>query len=86
MAVCEVCGNDYPMSFEIHTVGDGVHVFDSFECAVHRLAPVCEHCQCKIIGHGVAVRGRFFCCAHCARSSGVEHAEEVRDAVGDPAG
>ena len=74
------------MSFEIHTVGDGVHVFDSFECAVHRLAPVCEHCQCKIIGQGVAVGGRFFCCAHCARSSGVEHAEEVRDAVGGPAG
>lgn len=29
------------------------HVFDSFECAIHRLAPVCEHCGCKIIGHGL---------------------------------
>ena len=67
-------------------MGGAVHVFDSFECAIHRLAPVCEHCQCKIIGHCVAVGGRFFCCAHCARASGEEHGDEVRDAVGDPAG
>ena len=81
MAVCEVCGNDYQQSFEIHTLGGGVHTFDSFECAIHRLAPACEHCGCRIIGHGVQVEGRFFCCAHCARASGVEHADEVRDAV-----
>jgi hypothetical protein len=31
------------------------------------MAPICEHCQCKVIGHGVEVEGRFFCCAHCAR-------------------
>jgi hypothetical protein len=85
MAVCEVCGNLYPMSFEIHTVGGAVHVFDSFECAIHRLAPICEHCRCTIIGHGVAVGGRFFCCAHCARVSGAERGDQVRDAVGDPA-
>jgi hypothetical protein len=81
MAVCEVCHNDYWMSFEIHTAGD-VHVFDSFECAIHRLAPVCEHCQVKIVGHGVEVDGRFFCCAHCARNSGLDKATEIRDAVG----
>ncbi len=82
MAMCEVCGNDYWMSFEIHTVGGNVHVFDSFECAAQRLAPSCEHCGCRILGHGVEVEGRFYCCAHCARVSAGEAAGEVRDAVG----
>jgi hypothetical protein len=82
MAVCEVCGNDYWMSFEIRATGDAVHVFDSFECAIQRMAPVCEHCNCKIVGHGVEVDGRFFCCAHCARAVGAEHADQIRDAVG----
>jgi phage terminase large subunit GpA-like protein len=81
MATCEVCGNDYWMSFEIHTAG-AVHTFDSFECAIQGLAPVCEHCQCRIIGHGVEVEGRFFCGAHCARTSGVRAAAEIRDTVG----
>ena len=78
MAVCEVCGNDYWMSFEVHTVGGNTHIFDSFECAIQRLAPVCEHCRCRIIGHGVEVEGRFYCCAHCAREQGVR---EVADHV-----
>jgi hypothetical protein len=38
MARCEVCGNDYEQSFELHLAGQ-VHTFDSFECAIHRLAP-----------------------------------------------
>ncbi|HEX2419312.1 MAG TPA: Prokaryotic metallothionein [Micromonosporaceae bacterium] len=82
MAICDVCGNDYWMTFEIRTVSGESHTFDSFECAIHRLAPVCEHCECKIAGHGVEVEGRFFCCAHCARATGVAHGEELRDAVG----
>lgn len=68
MAQCEVCGNDYDLAFEVRTQ-DGTHVFDSFECAIHRLAPVCEYCGCKIIGHGVQAGSRFYCCAHCAQSS-----------------
>ncbi|GIG61050.1 hypothetical protein Lfu02_54220 [Longispora fulva] len=82
MAICEVCGNDYWMSFEVHTVGGNVHVFDSMECAAHRLAPICEHCRCRVLGHGVEVDGRFFCCGHCARSSGLSLGIEIRDAVG----
>lgn len=76
---CEVCGNQYDKAFEV--VKDGTsHVFDSFECAIHRLAPVCEHCGCKVVGHGAEVDGRFYCCAHCARQS--EHLrDEVRDRV-----
>jgi Rieske Fe-S protein len=66
MARCEVCGNDYDKSFEVIAAG-AKHVFDSFECAIYAMAPVCEHCGCRVIGHGVEVGGRFFCCAHCAR-------------------
>jgi hypothetical protein len=71
MAQCEVCGNDYYLSFEVVTAGNNRHVFDCFECAVHRLAPVCSHCECKIIGHGIEAQETFFCCVHCARQSGV---------------
>ena len=53
MAKCEVCGNDYYLSFEVVTSGRARHTFDSFECAIHKLAPVCDHCGCKIIGHGI---------------------------------
>jgi hypothetical protein len=70
MAACEVCGNDYYLSFEVIAAGER-HVFDSFECAIHRLAPVCDHCGVKIAGHGVEAKGTFFCCAHCARQKGV---------------
>jgi hypothetical protein len=57
-------------TFEVH--GDGeTHVFDSFECAIHALAPVCEHCGWRVIGHGVEAEGRIFCCAHCATQTGV---------------
>ena len=70
MAVCEVCGNDYYASFEVITAGR-THVFDSFECAIHKLAPVCERCGCKIVGHGVEADGIYYCCAHCANAEGV---------------
>ncbi|MGY1640275.1 hypothetical protein ACI782_03970 [Geodermatophilus sp. SYSU D00703] len=66
MAVCEVCGNDYEMAFEVVAQG-ARHTFDSFECAISKMAPVCEHCGCTVIGHGVVVAGSFYCCAHCAR-------------------
>lgn len=69
MARCEVCGNDYDLSFEVITAGVS-HVFDSFECAIHVLAPVCEHCGVRVIGHGVQADGALFCCAYCAREVG----------------
>ena len=62
MARCEVCGNDYDKAFEVKMSGKA-HIFDSFECAIHALAPTCAHCGCKIIGHGIESAGRFFCCA-----------------------
>jgi hypothetical protein len=76
MPRCEVCGNDYDKAFEIVAAG-ARHTFDSFECAIHLLAPRCEHCDCAVIGHGVEVGGHFYCCAHCARES--EPDAEVQD-------
>jgi hypothetical protein len=70
MAQCEVCGNEYDKAFEVVAVG-ARHVFDSFECAIHMMAPLCEHCGCRVIGHGIESEGHFYCCAHCARSAGV---------------
>ena len=70
MARCEVCGNDYHRSFEVHQDGH-THVFDSFECAIHRMAPQCAHCGTRIVGHGSEAAGKTFCCANCARLSGV---------------
>lgn len=43
---------------------------------IHELAPECEHCGCKIVGHGVEQGGTMFCCAHCAHQMGVR---EVAD-------
>ena len=77
MAVCEVCGNDYDKPLHITKDGD-THVFDSFECAVHALAPICAHCHCRVMGHGVEAHGMMFCCAHCARHGGVT---SVKDRV-----
>ena len=71
MAVCETCGNDYDKTFEIRFNGDS-HTFDSFECAIHALAPTCPHCSCRIVGHGVEGGGKIFCCAHCAEREGVQ--------------
>lgn len=67
---CDVCGNDYDKAFQV-TMGDRSGAFDSFECAIHAMAPRCDHCGCTIVGHGVESNGRIWCCAHCARHAGV---------------
>ncbi|MGZ5472547.1 MAG: hypothetical protein ACXW31_01380 [Thermoanaerobaculia bacterium] len=69
MAKCDVCGNDYDKSFQV-SGPRGSGTFDAFECAIHRLAPKCEHCGCMVIGHGIEADGKFYCCANCARESG----------------
>jgi len=71
MATCEVCGNDYDKAFSVRMNGNR-YVFDCFECAIHALAPTCEHCGVRIVGHGLEARGTMFCCTHCARAEGVE--------------
>lgn len=69
MERCDVCGNEYDKTFTV-TMGGRTHTFDSFECAIHMLAPTCDHCECRIVGHGVEAQGKMYCCAHCAHQSG----------------
>ncbi|HLS25687.1 MAG TPA: hypothetical protein VK063_07435 [Beutenbergiaceae bacterium] len=70
MAVCDTCGNTYDKTMTI-TRGQESGTFDSFECAAHAMAPTCEHCGVRILGHGVeGSDGTIYCCAHCARASG----------------
>jgi hypothetical protein len=71
MAICEVCGNDYDKTFEVSRDAE-THTFDSFECAIQALAPTCDHCDCRVIGHGVEANGSIYCCAHCAAEEGAQ--------------
>jgi hypothetical protein len=81
MARCESCGNDYDKSFQV--VLDGkTHDFDSFECAINTLAPACSRCGSRIIGHGAEADGVLYCCAHCARESGVSRVSDRVETAG----
>lgn len=74
MATCEICGNDYDKAFKVTSHEGRTMTFDSFECAIHAMAPTCAHCNCRIVGHGVEAGGAIYCCAHCA-----EHREGIKD-------
>lgn len=65
MARCDQCGNDTGRTFRIE-IGGRRLTFDSFECAIEMAAPRCEHCDCRIIGHGIEQNSLTFCCGHCA--------------------
>jgi hypothetical protein len=82
MARCETCGNDYDKAFEVMMAGQR-HTFDSFECAIHRLAPTCAHCGCRIIGHGLEAEDAIYCCANCAEHMG---RTDLRDRSSDQRG
>jgi phage terminase large subunit GpA-like protein len=73
MSKCDTCGNTYDKAFQV-TMNGKTQTFDSFECAIQKLAPTCGHCACRIIGHGIEANGRVFCCAHCATGAGVKGA------------
>ena len=68
---CDACGNDDDKAMTIEANGR-CGTCDSFECAIHALAPTCAHCDCRVIGHGMEADGVFYCCAHCARHAGVK--------------
>jgi hypothetical protein len=70
MARCETCGNEYDKTFVV-TMNGTEHTFDSFECAINSVAPRCEHCGNRIIGHGIEAHGKMYCCGHCAHTEGV---------------
>jgi hypothetical protein len=69
MALCDTCGNDYDKAIEVKKDGR-TYTFDSFECAIHKLAPRCGHCGCRVLGHGVEEDGSIYCGASCARAMG----------------
>jgi hypothetical protein len=77
MNTCETCGNRYEHLFSVRLDGKE-HFFDCFECAVHALAPACNNCGVKVLGHGMEVDGTIYCSAHCGRLHGergfVDHA------------
>lgn len=78
MQACEVCGNEYDKIIEIKKENT-THFFDSFECAIHALAPHCEHCDCTVIGHGVESDGHIYCCVRCAEQCGEEGLRDRKD-------
>lgn len=84
---CDVCGNNYARSFEV-TIDAESYTFDCFECAIHRLAPECEHCGCKVIGHGVSAAGgtEVYCCDHCLRAGSYDDDEADDGLVRSSAG
>lgn len=65
MAQCDACGNEYQRSFQITAADGKTWTFDSFECAIHQLAPPCGNCGVRIIGHGHESGGQMYCCHHC---------------------
>lgn len=73
MAQCDTCGNEYDKAFQIRMNGS-THTFDSFECAISKLAPTCKLCGTRIIGHGIEADEEMYCCAHCAQRDGVDEA------------
>jgi hypothetical protein len=81
MGTCETCGNEYHRPIEV-TVAGRRHIFDSFECAIHKLAPECDHCGIRIIGHGIEGDGKYFCCANCARMGGLRGAVDHPEGAG----
>jgi len=75
MAKCDLCGNEYEKAFTI-TFGTDTYTFDSFECAIQKLAPTCANCGVKILGHGVEASEKYFCSAHCAGQKGIQGAKD----------
>ena len=49
MATCDTCGNDYDKAMTIEVAGAASGTFDSFECAIHALAPSCGHCGHEVL-------------------------------------
>lgn len=77
-SACATCGNSYDRPMTIELNGERL-VFDSFECAIQRLAPLCPACGCRVIGHGSQIDDTIYCCASCARRA--REGATVRDRV-----
>jgi hypothetical protein len=80
---CTTCGNHYDKPFTVTTHDDRSGSFDSVECAVAWLAPTCDACNVRILGHGVESDAGIFCCAHCAEMAGDERLVDRAGASAD---
>lgn len=69
LSICAACGSTSGRLF-MTTMNNFTRAFDSFECAIHVMAPTCFHCGCRILGHPVEAHRAIYCCAHCAGASG----------------
>ena len=74
-STCKVCGNTYDKAMEIN-VGGETATYDCFECAIHDLAPTCDNCQVRILGHGMESGGTMYCGAHCAGQQGEKELQD----------
>jgi hypothetical protein len=72
MGRCVVCGTDEVSGFTIETATGLRLAFDSFECAIDRLAPRCAYCGVRIVGHGYRANGSLYCGGHCAEFVGID--------------
>lgn len=72
MPTCDTCGNDYDRAFTVTLHSGETLTFDSVECAAQRIAPTCENCGVRILGHGLQAGDRMFCCDTCAQQAGVD--------------
>ena len=78
MGICVTCDNTYDKTFEV-VFDNKTYTFDCFECAIHYLAPICNSCGMKVIGHGVESNERIYCGAHCARKEGIRGVHDRSD-------
>ena len=85
MAKCDTCGNDYDKAFQVTKAGV-TRTFDSFECAIHAMAPRCAVCDIRIIGHGLEANEKFYCCDHCAEHAGVKGLKDRIPGNSEPKG
>lgn len=74
METCDGCGNKYDKPLTVTRNGI-TKVFDSFECAIKDMAPICANCKSFILGPIFEEDGLIFCCAPCAKP---EQADELR--------
>lgn len=68
MTRCATCNREIDGSWQLSFYG-GTLVFDSFECALQRLAGLCRSCGCPVLGHGFPTEVGLYCSAACCEAA-----------------
>jgi len=84
MATCATCGREVGCAFQITIRGETL-VFDSFECAIDRLAPHCPNCGSAITGHGYRAGSELFCGFRCREEARLDRRVDAASAASFPA-